>query len=159
MKINSLFKFQGSLDLLCRQIEASPSLAIDAPTLGYYLPESEKPPSGSEGLPPAPDKTGELPGSDQSKRDPVIRPKWNPERLTLFVGDTRCRKFTRANKTNQIRIMEALEKAGWPKMPIPNPLRDEIQLAQTIKDFNKKRIEGSPFRLTQDHNQVGWTIG
>jgi hypothetical protein len=158
MKLSALSEFQGSLDLLCRLIEASPSLAIDPATLSYYLSESEKPLSRTEGLLPAADKNGELTGAGQSKRGLGIRPTWNPKSLTLSVGNVVCHKFTR-RLGNQIEVLKSLEAAGWPEKTIPNPLRDESQLRQTIKDFNKASVDGSTFRLIQDHNQVGWTIG
>jgi hypothetical protein len=91
------------------------------------------------------------PGREASK------PEWDRESLTLSIGNVACRKFTK-RLNNQITILESLEAAGWPKESIPNPLRDEPRLRQTVKDFNKACVPGSPFRLKQDHDRVGWSL-
>jgi hypothetical protein len=158
VKLAALSEFQGSLDLICRQLEAAPSLASDPEALGLSLLVDEGPLSQLARRLLATEETGELDGTGQSGRGHVIKPKWDPKKLTLSVGARICHRFKRKTNNHQLRIVEALEAAGWPDKSIPNPLRDEIQLRQTIKDFNEACVEGSPFRLTQDHNQVGWTL-
>jgi hypothetical protein len=86
------------------------------------------------------------------------KPKWDRESWTLSIGGVVCRKFTR-HFGNQIKILEALQTAGWPEESIANPLRDESQLHQAIKDFNRSLIDPNLIRLVSDHNRVGWERG
>jgi hypothetical protein len=92
-----------------------------------------------------------------STRTDKPEPSWDRETRTLSIGGTICRRFTRRT-SNQIKILEALQSAGWPERSSPNPLDSEEQLHQTIRDFNKSLSEGCPFRLVQDHNRVGWRL-
>jgi hypothetical protein len=96
-------------------------------------------------------------GSDNPPQTP-IKPKWDPENRILSVEGSVCRKFAR-RADNQIKILAKLQAEGWPEKSIRNPLRDEAQLRQTIKDFNKSLTKDCPFRLVQDLNRVGWTLG
>jgi hypothetical protein len=96
------------------------------------------------------------PAPDEDDKTKAV--KWDSDSLTLSVGGIVCRKFTRRSN-NQIKLLESLQATGWPDKPIPNPLRDESQLGQTIKDFNKSLDRPGLFHLVQDHNRVGWNVG
>jgi hypothetical protein len=85
-------------------------------------------------------------------------PTWHRESKTLRYGDTDVRTFKKWAE-NQIKILDALQAAGWPRKSIANPLHNEFQLRQTIKDFNeslKKTGKFPLFHLVQDHDRVGW---
>jgi hypothetical protein len=84
-----------------------------------------------------------------------LKPKWDRESWTLSIGGIVCRKFTK-RFGNQIKILEALQASGWPGESIANPLRDESQLHQAIKDFNRSVKKPTLFRLVSDHNRVRW---
>jgi hypothetical protein len=82
------------------------------------------------------------------------RPKWVESTLTLSVGGLECRKFKRKTNNHQLSIIKAFDKEGWPES-INAPLRDEIIVKQTIKDFNDSCTH-KQFHLTQSHMLVSW---
>jgi hypothetical protein len=133
-KLCLLYKLQGHLSVLCRQLEAAPSLAINLamPTAALLALLA------------------------QAGQKLFTKPTWDRESLTLFVGSMVCRKFTKG-KGNQITLLDAFEASGWQRL-ISNPFPHAERLAQTIKDFNRRLCDGSPFRLVLDHDRVGWEI-
>ena len=86
---------------------------------------------------------------------PEPRPRWDSMSRTLFLGDTACRVFPR-EAPNLFKILDTFELQGW-ETPIKSPFTDEVQLRQTIKDFNK-RGRGCALRLRQDRLRVSWFL-
>lgn len=85
------------------------------------------------------------------------KPRWDRTARTITIGGIIWKAFSREAE-NQSAILEAFERAGWPES-IPNPLRDEELLRQTIKDFNSKaHKKKGPLIFRPNGLQVAWDL-
>jgi len=83
------------------------------------------------------------------------KPVWDEGRQTLSWKGRVVKRYGRPAK-NQIDILEAFQKAGWP-FTIPDPFRDHAKLKQTVKDLNRAlRWEYIQFRLDGTGEGVNW---
>jgi seryl-tRNA synthetase len=63
-------------------------------------------------------------------------PRWDEDVRRLFLGNTVLKKFNRNAAKNQLDIIEAFHRAGWPSA-IDDPFRDPRKLNQTLADLNR----------------------
>jgi len=109
------------------------------------------------------DRTGETP-SPSSRSDSTapaaLKPKWDATTRCLSVGDIVVREYKR-KAPNQIAILEAFEKAGWPAR-IDTPLCEDgnkgkykdPKLNYTIRDL-KRRINPKLLNFEADGTGTG----
>jgi hypothetical protein len=108
-------------------------------------------------IPPALEEAGPAGPVGLAEEGPA-GPIWDGETLTLKVGKETIRKFRKRTGNNQAELIRALHAAGWPKTPIPNPLRgrDEDKLRFAINAFNKLLDKPHLFHLVQANKRFGW---
>jgi hypothetical protein len=71
-----------------------------------------------------------------AQASPPSKPSWEGERRELRFGDRLLRTFGRQPSTNQLDLIEAFDREGWPPA-IVDPFRDYERLKQTWKDLNR----------------------
>jgi hypothetical protein len=93
-------------------------------------------------------------GSEAAKRAvPLVgKPRWDSKSGTLYFNNIKCHTFSR-NATKQMKLLAAFEELGWPEDAINNPMEDEVELRQTVKDFNRL---GLPFGFRRENLRVRW---
>jgi hypothetical protein len=62
------------------------------------------------------------------------KPHWDEDRRELHYRGRRVRRFNRSSAKNQLDVIEAFERAGWP-VQIDNPLGPKVR--QTLYDLNR----------------------
>jgi hypothetical protein len=73
---------------------------------------------------------------------------WDEETRTLYLKDQPIKRYNRNLAPNQIDIIEAFERAGWPPA-VDDPFGDARKLNQTLADLNKA-LTGSTIRFHGD---------
>ena len=84
------------------------------------------------------------------------KPRWDENTRSLFVDDKLIKAFRRHPAKNQIDLIEAFEKEGWPPS-IPDPFKDSRKLNETIRQLNKSAV-GAVLSFTGDGSgkAVNW---
>jgi hypothetical protein len=80
--------------------------------------------------------------------EPPPFPRWDEDGRTLFLGDRVLKKYNHSPAPNQIDVIEAFQRAGWP-VAVDDPFCNPKKLNQTIADLNK-HIPAGTIRFRQD---------
>jgi hypothetical protein len=63
------------------------------------------------------------------------KPRWDGETRTLYLGDVVVKTFDRNSATNQLDLIEAFEREGWPSS-VADPFRNRRRLDETMRYWN-----------------------
>lgn len=95
--------------------------------------------------------------------EPVLKPRWIPERRELWLGDTIVKRF-RVPARNQEMILSAFEEDDWPQHiddPLPGDcdIDPQSRLHDAIYRLNHKQLNGLlRFRGNGNADGVLWEI-
>ena len=114
-----------------------------------------------------PDDNARRKGSPKKKTPSApsepLKPHWNAGTRELTLGGKLVKRF-RQQAENQIAILDAFQKAGWPaSIPDPLPADPDVEgdhLHDTIQGLNRNQKEAHIiFGGDGTRGRVLWTIG
>lgn len=96
----------------------------------------------------------------------VLRPQWDAKTRRLWWGEMLVREF-RQPAPNQTALLDAFEKAGWPREPLTTPLEPlpsetpaalGLRLRETLLNLNRA-LRDAPFRFSGGtRTGAGWLV-
>lgn len=112
---------------------------------GSGSPGSDVPAAGHQPPPPSPPETPE-----------AVKPVWDKEKRVLRFGV--WEKVYKTNAKNQVRVLDAFQKAGWPDC-IDNSLKYESPNT-TVRDMNYSLGENRPitFAMNGKGDGICWRV-
>lgn len=92
----------------------------------------------------------------------ILRPRWDAGRTELFWGAKRIGEYDR-DAPDQIKVLELLEKFGWPpradiRSLIPDGVNAKAWVKYTVENLNRKINKVIRFHGNAANRTIGWSL-